>query len=573
MGDGRKNLLRRRMVFFNLLFLFACNPFEESFSDRVGLSDSSASGGLHSKTSRDEFFQFLERSQSITAVNGNKNGNHPVCNAQERQSDRLCPEETRVEYKGVAYSCRLQKYNLVRSPEVFAVVNPDADALWPGALVQGRPLLSGILSPVPFFARRAGVVSLTLAASSQAPFFTRVSRPSLSETTDAIRIILTQNTNIATPAKFSLNMHRLHSSEQLKVSMGFQLSTPFNFGFDAALNQEVSAGRNRVLVDFTQEYYTIAFYPESGFRGFFEKGSDTSELLNFVSERNPLAYISSVTWGRRLWLLVESNAGYEDLEAALRVRFQGGGVGIGAHVRSKHKKILNEASVQVWVLGGNANDALESLNQDDDQGFSMPDLQRLLVNGANFSQENPGLPVSYAVRHVKDSSRIHPMLNTEYKVRECHPVPDIKNPRVRRLEISLQSLEIEEENGFCEVVEKTGEFRVCLSFRQDQSEGAQLPVFCNGEIRKARPGDVLDYGMANHRLLSDVIQRPGASFSVEGVVEEVDGKRGDTILSFQTSYHFNQNYQWDNWEEQVRVSGSRDGCRATLTFGLKWNDD
>ncbi|MCB9229513.1 MAG: thiol-activated cytolysin family protein [Deltaproteobacteria bacterium] len=543
-------------------------------SDRVSqteyaTSETSFSGALSLPES--EISLFLEDMQTLAPAE-EETGNFPLCEPGQEDEKGYCPLQERVEENGVAFSCKLQKYHMVNMPEAFLAMNPDADALWPGSLVQTRPLISGILSPIPVSGRKVASITMVIASGSQGQFSAQLSDPSLSQSTEAIRKILNDNVSIPTPAKFSYNMHRVYSTEQLNVALGLRLNTSFNLGLETDFKFNRSDKKNRVLVDFTQEYYTVAFSPENGHMGFFPDGTETSELSDYISDGNPPGYISSVTWGRKILLFFESDASYEDLEGALKARFNGYGFGVEAQLKVRHQEILNEASVRAIVLGGNAEDALDALNQQDEQGISMTNLTQLLVKGANFSKSNPGVPISYTVRHVLDSSKVQPILQTEYTARDCRMVADVINPATWGLFVTLERVEIEKENGFCELFGDTGEFRSCLKIRSGESDEVTT-VFCNGEIRKAKAGEVLEYGQANHRALVGIVQKPGNSFSVEAKVSEVDGRHEGLIVEAALDYQLNQAYNWNNWEDEVRISGSRDGCRATMVWKMEWDTD
>ena len=537
----------------------------ESESTELLIEDSESDLSL-----RDELSKIIDGIDPLTSEDL-QSGNFPVCEGSDplSQNPVHCPTKESVENGGMAFVCSSQKYKLVNSPDKFVVMNPNADALWPGSLIQTSPLMSGVLNPVPVSERSPGSVTMTLAADSQGRFSQKLMKPSLSEVTESIRQILSDSVAIDTPAKFYYNMHRIYSGEQLSVSMGVNLDTSFNFGLQSEFKFNSNDQKNRILIDFTQEYYTMAYSPEDGYKGFFTDKVEPADLRNYISEGNPLGYISSVTYGRKIWLMFESDAKITDLEAALKASFQGYGVSVGVDLETRYKKVLNESHIKAWVLGGNSEEALKALNQQDENGVSFVDLQNLLVKGANFSKGNPGLPVSYTVRHVKDSSQIKLVLNTEYTAKECNPIADVKNPATWGLKVTLKKVLIEKENGFCEILSENGEFRTCLNLMSGPDQET-TPVFCTGEIRNARPGDVLEYGLANHSATVNVIQRPGESFSVFGTVEEVDGNNSDVVVDFNSKYELNNLYEWTNWTKDVQVTGSFEGCKATLSWEMEW---
>jgi thiol-activated cytolysin len=102
---------------------------------------------------------------------------------------------------GTTMLCTQTPYSLTKVPEKFVALNPNADVLWPGSLVQGKSMAGGILDPIPV-KRAPGTITLTLSSGGGGPFFKKMEEPSLSAATQAQNEILESYTG-ATPAKFS----------------------------------------------------------------------------------------------------------------------------------------------------------------------------------------------------------------------------------------------------------------------------------------------------------------------------------------------------------------------------------
>ncbi len=97
--------------------------------------------------------------------------------------------------------CKYTDYSLTKVPEKFVALDPNADVLWPGSLVQGKSMAGGILDPVPV-KRAPGTITLSLASGGGGPFFKTMPEPSLSAATQAQNEILAAYIG-KTPAKFS----------------------------------------------------------------------------------------------------------------------------------------------------------------------------------------------------------------------------------------------------------------------------------------------------------------------------------------------------------------------------------
>lgn len=325
---------------------------------------------------------------------------------------------------GTELRCSQTDYSLTKVPEKFVALNPNADVLWPGSLVQGKSMAGGILDPIPVD-RAPGAITLTIASGGGGPFYRTIEKPSLSTATEAVNSILSGYTG-KTPAKFAYTFSSIHSMEQLAVAVdanvkGTTWSAAGSLAFDKNDN------KSRMLIQFSQEYYTMAFDPPKGAAGVFAPGVTAKDLEPYVAAGNPPVYVSSVTYGRIFYLLFESNASSMDLEAAVKGSYSGGAVSADAAASAKWKKTIDEASVRAYGLGGNAASAIAAATGWDiasgSSAVSQHDaIKKFLTEGATFDKDNPGVPISYTIRYLHDGSQVRLALTTEYTAKNCVPV-------------------------------------------------------------------------------------------------------------------------------------------------------
>lgn len=316
---------------------------------------------------------------------------------------------------GTTYSCTYTDYDLTKVPEKFVALNPNADVLWPGSLVQGKSMAGGILDPIPV-KRAPGTITLTLASGGGGPFFKKMESPSLSEAMQAQNEILASYTG-ATPAKFSYSFQSIYSSEQLAVAVDANVQGT-NWSASAALSVDKNDEKSRFLIEFSQEYFTMAFDPPQGAAGVFDPSVTAKDLEPYAAAGNPPVYVSGVTYGRIFYILFESTASQTSLEAAVKGSYSGPSIGVDASASASWKKLINESTVKAYGLGGNAEMAINAVT-----GASQFDkIATFLTSGANFSTQNPGVPISYTIRHLTDSSQVRLALTTEYTAKNCTPM-------------------------------------------------------------------------------------------------------------------------------------------------------
>jgi thiol-activated cytolysin len=331
--------------------------------------------------------------------------------------------ENLIEAQNGEFACTEAEYSLTKVPERFVALNPNADVLWPGSLVQGKSLGGGVLDPIPVD-RAPGSITLTLSSGGGGLFSRTLASPSLSSATQAQNEILAEYEG-ATPAKFSYSGSSVYSSEQLAVAVDANVQGT-NWSASAALAFDSSDTKSRYLIQFTQEYYTMAFTPPNGAAGTFAPHVTAADLAPYTGPSNPIVYVGSVTYGRIFYLLFESSASQMQLEAAIKAAYSAAAISASGSVDASYRKVINESSVKAYGIGGNARDAITAATGSElgsGQGSEQFDVIRtFLTAGANFGPDSPGVPISYTVRHLADLTQVKLALTTEYTAKNCVPV-------------------------------------------------------------------------------------------------------------------------------------------------------
>ncbi|HVH40762.1 MAG TPA: thiol-activated cytolysin family protein [Labilithrix sp.] len=333
-----------------------------------------------------------------------------------------------VQGEAGSYYCKTTDYSLTKVPEKFVALNPNADVLWPGSIVQGKSMAGGILDPVPV-KRAPGTITLTIASGGSGVYHQQMERPSLSAAMEAQNAILATYEG-ATPAKFSYAFQSIYSSEQLAVAVDANVKGT-NWAAAASLSVDKKDEKSRFLIQFTQEYFTMAFDPPQGAAGVFDPSVTSKDLEPYAQNGNPPVYVASVTYGRIFYILFESTASQLDLEAAVSGSYSGS-VSVDASVAAKYKTMINESTVKAYGLGGSAEMAIDAVSGSTTDQFER--IQKFLTTGANFDKKNPGVPISYTIRHLTDASQVKLALTTEYTAKDCAPTKDFCDDQGHKLD-------------------------------------------------------------------------------------------------------------------------------------------
>jgi len=163
-------------------------------------------------------------------------------------------------------------------------------------------------------------------------------------------------------------------------------------------------------VELNQRYYTMSFDMPSSPAALFREGVVPADLARFVSSNNPATYISSVTYGRRFYLLIESTETVADMRASISASYDAALAGGSGHLDGRDVSSLSNVNVKVFALGGDASLALAAFNGDVDA------VAEFLTDGGGI---DTGVPLSYVVRNVKDNSTVNIKVATDFDVRNC----------------------------------------------------------------------------------------------------------------------------------------------------------
>jgi hypothetical protein len=333
------------------------------------------------------------------------------------------PKDTTYDSASIPkFHCRQTNYSITQVPSQFVALNPNADVLWPGALIQGNSMTNGVLSPI-LVNRTPGTITLTLNTGGALTTYSKLlPSPSLSSATDSMNKILSTFKD-STPAKFSYQYTSVYSMEQLAVAVGASVKGA-GWSGAASLSFNASDHKNRMLIQFSQEFYTMAFQPSAGGPGMFATDVTAAILAPYMGPSNPPVYVASVTYGRIFYLLFESSGSSQDLRAAISGSYSSAALSASANASLAFKKTINECSIKAYGLGGDASAAVAAVTGGSlDTATNKFDMVRkFLVANANFSQKNPGVPISYMLRNVMDLSQVKLALTTSYTANDCSPV-------------------------------------------------------------------------------------------------------------------------------------------------------
>ncbi len=310
------------------------------------------------------------------------------------------------------YNCERVTLSITDGNPQFPMFNPNADVIYPGNLIQGATRNNATPSIIPV-GRADGTISYNLNNGNLQSFFD-VDEVKKSSIQNAMNRIISgaEMAGSVIPSNFNLEITQVESEEALAYEMGLNVET-FTTSASANLSFSQNTTYNRTLVKLTQQYYTMSFdIPTNGLDGFFAESVTPQDLEPHVGPNNPAAFISSVTYGRIFYMLIESSSTRQEMHAQLEAAYDSfGAASVSGSLDVNAMQELEELNIKVVAYGGNASTTPltgpANINELADQLQESTDIKA-------------GLPLSYTLRSVENPAIVvGTNISTEYDIVQC----------------------------------------------------------------------------------------------------------------------------------------------------------
>jgi thiol-activated cytolysin len=443
------------------------------------------------------------------------------------------------------YQCVTRPVTETRQHESLVALAANSEAMWPGALVRGDSIASGLFTQI-VRPRAPATISVSL-ENLDGRRSAVMEEPSLSAFREALGGILAQEVTGSTAANLYAEIEAVHSEEQLAMALGAsvsitglpaQLAASFEFS-----DQEV---KSRYLVKYIQSYYTVDIDQPRAPSDVFAPDVRAADLASAVGAGNPPLYVSSVTFGRIVLFTFESSYSAAELGAALEFVYSGGGE-VSGDVSVTYRDIVSQSKITAYILGGSGGEAARSLG-------SYEDLIDFIQNGGDYSRESPGAPIAYKLAYLADNEPARMSFIQDYEQKECERVSQKILITLKKIEVLSVGGEIGEGDGL-EVyggIQVTGSEAVSI-FERGREERIEI---VQGQSWP-QAGAVVEAVVA-------VEPRAGQSVEFDALLHDRDEVLGDELLGdtgvsapFETG-----------WRRDVSLLLTGGGSQVAVTIAL-----
>lgn len=306
------------------------------------------------------------------------------------------------------FVCTSKTLDVLDGNGQFQLFNTSADVIYPGSLLQGESLSD--VTPAPIVVKRAGgTVSYNLNNGNLNSSFS-VDEVKKSTIQDAMNNIIANSGDVV-PANFELDIIQIESESQLALELGIDAQT-YNAQVSADLSFSSEQSFNRTLVKLNQSYYTMSFDLPTSLDEIFDPSVTPQQLGTYVQADNPATFISSVTYGRIFYMLIESSSSREEMSSKISLAYGAFNNSVEGELDVNAMEELNDLKIKVIAYGGDAVGSFQMTGL-----TNVSDIANKMAEGTDI---RAGLPLSYVVRSVERPDQIvGTSLATQYEVVEC----------------------------------------------------------------------------------------------------------------------------------------------------------
>jgi thiol-activated cytolysin len=392
------------------------------------------------------------------------------------------------------YSCLTQNLTQTTRVEEVSVLGGSTTGLFPGALLRGDSLYTGQFAEAAF-ARQPMTYSLSVQDGTGAARSATMEDPSLSTFRDTVGGVLAQANLGAVPVSFEVTAREVFSEQDLAVSLGVSVETAqatFEGKFDFNNNTKLS----RFLVTVEARFFTADVDAIVNPSDLFADSVTPDEVRTKFFDQNPPVYVSSVTYGSRVYFTVESTFASQEVSAAIDASFKSLTASGDGSVALSSKEVFNSSSLD-FVAFGLSQEQITQVGAILTAQDKFAAIQSLIAQAQFFSAENIGEPLLFQLKHLADNSLAALALTGTFDVRTCLRVS-------QNLLLTFEGLlaqNIDEEVGQGgDALELYGDIRA----RSLDSLGNQVTLFSRGEAQAVTvvEGEERTFGgFANQKIL------------------------------------------------------------------------
>jgi cysteine-rich repeat protein len=300
------------------------------------------------------------------------------------------------------YQCTTQSLRQVKVIDSFKLQGGALqERIFPGMLLSGASLASGNFDEV-IIAKKPlklshDVPQLPIAA-------TELTNPSLGNFAQARTDLLVAQLGDQTfePQATAANSITTINEDELSLELGFDVSAGIATEVDVAGKFSFldTTKQSRFVVKITNELYTMKIDPVSFASDFFADGVTLQQVQSLFQFGAPPVYVDTVTYGREIFVTVESVFSEQELKLALDVAVANDAANFESELDFglTANKVLDQTTIVGIAVGGINGDSVDISSLAGTNRAAA--IASLIEREAVLSKDSLGQPISFTTRYL-----------------------------------------------------------------------------------------------------------------------------------------------------------------------------
>ncbi|MEW4237240.1 thiol-activated cytolysin family protein [Bacillus thuringiensis] len=336
-----------------------------------------------------------------------KYDNRDILAVDGNEVESFVPKES-INSNGKFVVVEREQKSLTTSPVDISIIDSVVNRTYPGAIQLANKAFVDNQPSLLAAKRKPLNISIDLPGMRKENTIT-VQNPTYGNVSGVVDdLVSTWNEKYSTthtlPARMQYTESMVYSKSQIANALNVNanhLNNGLHIDFNAIAN-----GEKKVMVAaYKQIFYTVSAELPNNPSDLFDSSVTFDELLRKgVSNLAPPVMVSNVSYGRTIYVKLETTSKSKDVHAAFNALLKNNGI----ETSGQYKNIFEESTFTAVVLGGDTKEHNRVVTKD------FNEIRNIIKDNAVLSPKNPAYPISYTSTFLKDNATATVHNNTDY---------------------------------------------------------------------------------------------------------------------------------------------------------------
>jgi thiol-activated cytolysin len=328
--------------------------------------------------------------------------------------------------------CTTRRLSLEKNCEDVAILQPGAGVIFPGSLVKANAeLVAGKAQRISALQGKAAKATLTInlpglgdrrVVRVKNPTDANVSR-AISQATDYWLDKVAKSPEnprgYTISSRQSMTLTTAYSEKQVALQLGINANSSWaSASADLDMSFDTSSKKKVLYALYKQVFYTVSCDPPKRPSSLMGGKVTLADVKREMTAAEPPAFVQSVSYGRMFVLRIETSWQHTEADVKAALEATKAGTTVKGTMDAKYKAILADSSLTFTSLGGSATEASRVVNSKDPTA-----LMKLIQENSEFTKTNPGEPIAYTVKFLKDNRVATMGYTTDFTQVDCKVYP------------------------------------------------------------------------------------------------------------------------------------------------------